>query len=119
LPARPEPFDDDFVVRGRCGFPDALEAFFAGALAAFLAGFLEAGFLEAAFLATAFLETTFLAVGPPLFDLTLTLPTTTSEPMDGKIVDSSPPDQLTRSREPLTPVTTPSRGAWPTRFEGT
>jgi hypothetical protein len=115
---------DDFVARGRCGFPDFLATFFVEDLAAFLAGAfavfvglfvdLAAGLpvfftalLEAAFLAGAFLAAA------------LTLPTTTRDPIDGKIVDSSPPDHVTRSRTPLTPVTTPSRGVWPTRFEGT
>jgi len=131
--------DEDFFPCGRCAFPDFLAAFFADVadllatffvaglatffvadlgdfLAGTVAGFLAvllvvsvaffSGLVEGAFFATAFLAAP-------------TFPTTTTEPMDGKIVDSSPPDHVTRSRTPLTPVTTPSRGAWPTRVEGT
>jgi len=49
----------------------------------------------------------------------VTRPTTTSDPVDAVIVDCSPPDHSTRRSPPLTPTTTPSRGAWPTRVEGT
>jgi hypothetical protein len=41
----------------------------------------------------------------------LTLPITASEPGPGIIVDSSPVDHLMRRSEPVTPVTTPTRGA--------
>jgi hypothetical protein len=57
----------------------------------------------------AFFEGAF--AGGPFLALAFTLPTTTSDPMEGVIVDSSPDDHVTRNRPPLTPVTTPSRGA--------
>ena len=87
---------------------DFLVAFGVGAFATFFAAFLETAFFE-----RAFLETAFRAVAAAFLERALTLPTTTSDPMDGKMVDSSPPDHVTRSREPLTLVTTPSRGPGP------
>ena len=53
---------------------------------------------------------------PPLPDC---FPTTASEPIEGTTVDSSPVDHRTRKSDPVTPVTTPSRGASPTFLEGT
>jgi hypothetical protein len=47
------------------------------------------------------------------------LPTTASEPIEGTTVDSSPVDHRTRKSDPVTPVTTPSRGASPTFLEET
>jgi hypothetical protein len=41
-----------------------------------------------------------------------------SEPIEGTTVDSSPVDHRTRKSDPVTPVTTPSRGASPTFLEG-
>jgi len=94
----PARFDEALAVLTRSALADPLVVF-EGALAALLDGALVAPVL--------FLARTF------------TFPMTTSEPIDGVIVDSSPLDHLTRNSPPLTPVTTPSRGAWPTRFEGT
>jgi hypothetical protein len=45
------------------------------------------------------------------------LPVTLSEPAAGTTVDSSPVDHLILRSPPLTPVTTPSRTAWPTLGE--
>jgi hypothetical protein len=56
---------------------------------------------------------------PTDFRRVRTLPITTNEPDEGVIVESSPVDHVTRNKVPLTPVTTPSRGCWPTFFEGT
>jgi hypothetical protein len=44
-------------------------------------------------------------------------PTTASEPIEGTTVDSPPVDHHTRKSDPVTPVTTPSRGASPTFLE--
>jgi hypothetical protein len=44
-------------------------------------------------------------------------PTTASEPIEGTTVDCSPVDHRTRKSDPVTPVTTPSRGASPTFLE--
>jgi hypothetical protein len=41
----------------------------------------------------------------------LTLPMTVNAPALGMTVDSSPVDHLMRRSEPVTPVTTPTRGA--------
>jgi hypothetical protein len=46
-------------------------------------------------------------------------PPTASEPIEGTTVDSSPVDHRTRKSDPVTPVTTPSRGASPTFLDGT
>src|ERR1017187_8992398 len=53
---------------------------------------------------------------PPLPDC---FPTRASEPIEDTTVDSSPVDHRTRKSDPVTPVTTPSRGASPTFLEGT
>jgi hypothetical protein len=45
-------------------------------------------------------------------------PTTASEPIEGRTVDSSPVDHRTRKSDPVRPVTTPSREASPTFLEG-
>jgi hypothetical protein len=72
-------------------------------------GFTEP-FVELARAGTTFFEDVFTG-GVPFFARTLTLPTTTSDPMEGMIVDTSPPDQVICNKAPLTPVTIPSRGA--------
>jgi hypothetical protein len=59
---------------------------------------------------TTFFEDVFTG-GVAFLARTFTLPTTTSDPMDGMIVDTSPPDQVICNKAPLTPVTIPSRGA--------
>jgi hypothetical protein len=56
----------------------------------------------------------FVRAGAFLPDDFVTLPTTATAPGPGMTVDSSPVDHLIRSSCPMTPVTTPSRGAWPT-----
>lgn len=123
--------DDDFFVPAPLAFDGPLAVFFVAGLA-FLAAALPDLSDEEAFTTfgaafstgagatffTAFFEVP-LAVVVAFLEGALTFPTTTSDPMEGKIVDSSPLDQVTRNNVPLTPVTTPSRGAWPTRFEGT
>jgi hypothetical protein len=50
---------------------------------------------------------------------TLALPPTVTEPVPGTMVDSSPVDHLIRRSVPLTPVTTPSRGGWPSFRDAT
>jgi hypothetical protein len=45
--------------------------------------------------------------------------TTATEPIEGTKVDSFPVDHLTRKSDPVTPVTTPSRGDSPTFVEET
>jgi hypothetical protein len=47
------------------------------------------------------------------------LPPTDTEPDPGTRVDSSPVDHLTLRSVPLTPVTTPSRGGWPSFRDAT
>ena len=90
---------------------------------------------EAAFLAARVLWAVFVALllaAPalvvPVLALTgllrrlepdLALPTTMREPILGANVDSSPVDHFTRKRDPITPVTTPSLGAWPTFVDAT
>ncbi len=58
-----------------------------------------------------------LLVCRPRLPLPDCFPTTVSEPIEGTTVDSSPVDHRTRKSDPVTPVTTPSRGASPTFFE--
>jgi len=53
------------------------------------------------------------------FERDLVLPTTIREPIVGVNVDSSPVDHFTCKRDPITPVTTPSRGAWLTFVDAT
>jgi hypothetical protein len=104
--------DEDFGARDPFRFPDSFRTFWAGALAAFFVGAFWAGALAAFFVGAFFVDAL-------LWGRAFTLPTTTKDPMDGMIVDSSPLDHVTCTRAPLTPVTTPSRGVWPTLFEGT
>jgi hypothetical protein len=130
LPAFPERLAAGFVTPARLVLVALVAAFLADFLVAVFLVVLAIDFLVAVFLVTAFaaffrvfldaafFEAAFL-VGPAFLALDRTLPTTKREPIDGMIVDSSPPDHVTRSNPPLTPVTTPSRGGWPTRFEGT
>jgi hypothetical protein len=73
----------------------------------FRAGFFLVG---AALLRAAF--AVFLARGA-----TVPRPTTVSAPGPGMSLDSSPEDQRTMITPPVTPVTTPVRGSWPTFWE--
>ena len=115
-----------------------LKAFFTVRFAAFLAGVRLTAFFTvrfAAFLVACVLLAVFVALRlaapvfvvpvlalaglPRRFEPDLTLPTTLREPILGANVDSSPVDHFTRKRDPITPVTTPSRGAWPTFVDAT
>jgi len=59
-----------------------------------------------------------LLVCRPRLPLPDCFPRIVSEPIEGTTVDSSPVDHRTRKSDPVTPVTTPSRGASPTFLEG-
>jgi len=78
------------------------------------------GYLLAAYLVTFFAFFVALAaVVACLPDDALTLPTTATAPGPGTTVDSSPVDHWMRRSDPITPVTTPSRGAWPILVDST
>ena len=98
-----------------------LTAFFTVRVTAFLAGcVLLAVFVELRLAAPAFAVPVLALAGlPRRFEPDLALPTTLREPIWGANVDSSPADHFTCKRAPITPVTTPSRGAWPTFVDAT
>src|ERR1039458_9580515 len=95
-----------------------LTAFFTVRFAAFLAGCVLLAVFVALRLAAPAFVVPVLALAGLLrrFEPDLTFPTTLREPILGANVDSSPVDHFTCKRDPITPVTTPSRGAWPTFF---
>src|ERR1039458_4149605 len=98
-----------------------LTAFFTVRFAAFLAGCVLLAVFVALRLAAPAFVVPVLALAGLLrrFEPDLALPTTLREPILGANVDSSPVDHFTCKRDPITPVTTPSRGAWPTFVDAT
>ena len=98
-----------------------LTAFFTVRFAAFLAGCVLLAVFVALRLAAPAFVVPVLALAGLLrrFEPDLALPTTLREPILGANVDSSPVDHFTRKRDPITRVTTPSRGAWPTFVDAT
>ena len=98
-----------------------LTAFFTVRFGAFLAGcVLLAVFVEVRLAAPAFVVPVLALAGlMRRSEPDLALPTTLREPILGANVDSSPVDHFTCKRDPITPVTTPSRGAWPTFVDAT